>query len=192
MRNVHYEFSGDNTITGTVVSKGETFTATAKLCPGDKYSEELGKLIVKYRLEIKQRRRDLRNTEEVIKRLKEIYADEHNTKDFSEISKHWMRFIQDASEERKSQLENIAFAKTALEVLSQCDGKVETMIRRIVKKHYSDERTIGLLIALVNLVGLQASRALIWQGVDKDNRDNAVEDEKLQARLDYLKHVKKL
>ena len=63
-----------------------------------------------------------------------------------------MRFIQDASEERKSQLENIAFAKTALEVLSQGDGKVETMIRKIVKKHYSDERTIGLLIALVNMV----------------------------------------
>ena len=187
MRNVHYEFSGDNTITGTVISKGEEFTATAKLCPGDKYSEELGKLIVKYRLEIKQRRRDLRNTEEVIKRLKEIYADEHNNKDFSEISKHWMRFIQDASEERKSQLENIAFAKTALEVLSQGDGKVETMIRKIVKKHYSDERTIGLLIALVNMV-----RGEVNGEVLTGSENNTVEDEKLQARLDYLKHVKKI
>ena len=157
MRNVDYKyidykFSGDNTITGTMVSKGERFTATAKLCPGDKYSEELGKLIVKYRLEIKQRKRDLQNTEDVIKKLKEIYDEEFQYKDFSGISKHWMRFIQDASEERKSQLENIAFAKTALEILCDGDGKVETMIRKIVKKHYSDDRTISLLIALVNMV----------------------------------------
>ena len=149
---IDYKFSGDNTITGTVVSKGEEFTATAKLCPGDKYSEELGKLIVKYRLEIKQRRRDLHNTEEVIEKLQKIYAEEYRNKPFSEISKHWMRFIQDASEERKSQLENIAFAKNTLEILSHTDGNVETMIRKIVKKHYSEERTIGMLIALVNMV----------------------------------------
>jgi hypothetical protein len=152
MRNVHYELSSDNTITGYVVSKGETFKAEAKLCPGDKYSEELGKSIVRYRLEIKQRKRDLHNTEEVIKRLKEIYADEHANKDFSKISKHWMRFIQDACEERKSQLENIAFAKTMLEILSEGDGKVEEMISKVVAKHYTEERTVSLLIALVNMV----------------------------------------
>ena len=152
MRNIRYKSSSDNTITGYVVSKGETFKAEAKLCPGDKYSEEIGKSIVRYRLEIKQRKRDLHNTEDVIKRLKEIYAQEHANKDFSQISKHWMRFIQDACEERKSQLENIAFAKTMLEILSEGNGKVEDMIRKIVHKNYSEDRTVSLLIALVNMV----------------------------------------
>lgn len=152
MRNVHYGFSRDNTITGYVVSKGETFTAEAKLSPGDKYSEQIGKSIVKYRLEIKQRKRDLHNTEEVINRLQEIYAQENKTKNFSEVSKHWMRFIQDACEERKSQLDNIAFAKIMLELLTEGDVKVENIIRKIVRKHYSDERTIGLLISVFNVI----------------------------------------
>lgn len=148
MRNIDYVIKG-TTITGTVVSKGETFTATANLYPGDVYSENLGKLIVKYRLEIQQRKRDLANTNDVIERLKVIYDNEYENKPESRISKHWMRFLQKTCEERKSQLENISFAKNMLKILTSGD-RYEDMVRNIIKSRYSDERTEKLLIVLIN------------------------------------------
>ena len=149
MRNVEYTIDG-TTIKGTVISKGETFEAEAKLCPGDAYSETAGKLIVKYRLEVMQRKRDLENTNEVIERLQTIQKTEEKIKPKSKVSKHWMRFIQDACEERKSQLENISFAKAMVKILGSCGStRVEDMIRAIIASHYTDERKSALIIALV-------------------------------------------
>ena len=145
MRNIYYIKNNQETITGTVVSKGETFTATAKLFPGDDFSEEIGKLIVKYRLEVLQRKRDLRNTNEVIEKLQAINGEEHKTKKFCEVSKHWMRFIQDACEERQAQLENIKFAKTMLDILEHTEGDTVKMVKMVLDKHLSVERTTRLI-----------------------------------------------
>ena len=155
MRNVAYTIIDGTTIKGTVVSKGETFEAEAKLCPGDNFSETVGKLIVKYRLEVQQRKRDLANTDEVIARLQLIQNTETKLKPKSKISKHWMRFIQEACEERKSQMENISFAKAMIEILSSCGStRVEDMIRNIVNSNYKNERKSKLLIALVKSGGI--------------------------------------
>ena len=150
MRNIDYVVNG-TAITGTVVSKGETFTAEAKLYPGDAYDEFVGKLIVKYRLEIKQRKRDLQNTNDVIQRLRVIYDNEYENKSHSHVSKHWMRFIQEACNERKAQLENISFAESMLEVLINAN-RYEDMVRYVVRKHYSDSKTEKLLLTLTSLI----------------------------------------
>ena len=131
MENIEFKVCG-RVIIGTTVSKGELFTAKASLMPGDTFSELIGKQLVKYRLEVLQRRRDLESTNEVIETLKDIIeTNEYNVYHRfimpSQVSKHWMRFNQEACEERKSQLENIAFAETMIDVLSKSEGNFEKM-----------------------------------------------------------------
>ena len=94
------------------------------LLPHDVFDVERGKEIAAYRCEIAQRKRDLRNTEDVITTLRGIienneYQIYHRFLNRSEVSKHWDIFLKQACDERQSQLENIAFCKKELEKLTK-------------------------------------------------------------------------
>jgi len=106
-----------------VVSRGEKIYGIAKCGPHDEFDEERGKEIAAYRCEIKQRQRDLKNTENVIYGLKQIVNSiERDIKlgkiRRSQVSKHWMDFLRQAGEERKAQLMNIRFCRAELKKLS--------------------------------------------------------------------------
>lgn len=109
-------------VTCMIVSKGEKIYGCSKCGPHDEFDVERGKEIAAYRCEIAQRKRDLRNTDEVIKKLREIieineYQIYHRFLDRSEVSKHWDEFLKIACDERKSQLENIHFCEEEIEKL---------------------------------------------------------------------------
>lgn len=149
MENIEFKPNG-SVIVGTTVSRGQRITAVAQLCPGDTFSEFIGQQIVKYRIEIKQRKRDLANTREVISLLQSINERENIAIALGErkpwqVSKHWMRFIQEACEERNSQLENIAFAKAMVEVLTKTNGDFQEMRNIINAKNWKDEKKQQLI-----------------------------------------------
>lgn len=111
-------------VTCMIVSKGDKIYGYSKCSPQDVFDVERGKEIAAYRCEIAQRKRDLRNTESVIKTLHDIIEDNeyqiyHRFLKRSEVSKHWEIFIKQACDERQSQLENIAFCEKELEKLTK-------------------------------------------------------------------------
>ena len=111
-------------VTCMIVSKGEKIYGYSKCGPQDVFDVERGKEIAAYRCEIAQRKRDLRNTENVISILHDIienneYQVYHRFLKRSEVSKHWEIFIKQACDERQSQLENIAFCEKELENLTK-------------------------------------------------------------------------
>lgn len=111
-------------VTCYVVSKGEKIYGYSKCGPHDTFDVERGKEIAAYRCEINQRKRDLRNTEEVIDRLQNIieeieYQVYHRFMDRSLVSKHWDTFLRLACEERQTQLDNIHFCEEQIEKLSK-------------------------------------------------------------------------
>ena len=111
-------------VTCMIVSKGEKFYGYSKCGAHDVFDVERGKEIAAYRCEIAQRKRDLRNTEEVITTLQSIienneYQIYHRFKNRSEVSKHWDNFLKLACDEHQSQLENIAFCEKELEKLTK-------------------------------------------------------------------------
>ena len=111
-------------VTCMIVSKGDKIYGYSKCGPQDVFDVERGKEIAAYRCEIAQRKRDLRNTESVIKTLHDIienneYQVYHRFLKRSEVSKHWEIFIKQACDERQSQLDNIAFCEKELEKLTK-------------------------------------------------------------------------
>jgi len=111
-------------VTCMIVSKGEKIYGYSKCGPRDIFDVERGKEIAAYRCEIAQRKRDLRNTDAVIEQLRAIiegneYRIYHRFLKRSEVSKHWDNFLKQACDERKSQLENIAFCEKELEKLTK-------------------------------------------------------------------------
>lgn len=111
-------------VTCMIVSKGEKFYGYSKCGQRDVFDVERGKEIAAYRCEIAQRKRDLRNTEQVIRDLQAIienneYQIYHRFLERSEVSKHWDNFLKIACDERQSQLENIAFCEKELEKLTK-------------------------------------------------------------------------
>jgi len=110
-------------VTCSIVSKGEKIYGYSKCGPHDKFDVERGKEIAAYRCEINQRKRDLRNTEQVIKDLQAIIANieyqvYHRFLNRSEVSKHWDVFLKMAVDEKESQIENIKYCKSQIERLS--------------------------------------------------------------------------
>ena len=110
-------------VTCMIVSKGEKIYGYSKCGPHDTFDVERGKEIAAYRVEIAQRKRDLRNTEDVIRDLRQIienneYQIYHRFLKRSEVSKHWEEFLKLACEERKNQLDNIHFCEEEIEKLS--------------------------------------------------------------------------
>ena len=120
LADAEYEVNKEKkTVTCSIMSKGEKIYAYSKCGPDDKFDEERGKEIAAFRVEIKQRKRDLAVTNEVIDNLKAIInSNEHSVhmgwKKRSEISKHWSNFLRLACDERRSQLENIRYCKEQL------------------------------------------------------------------------------
>ena len=111
-------------VTCMIVSKGEKIYGYSKCGPRDVFDVDRGKEIAAYRCEIAQRKRDLRNTENVIATLRGIienneYQIYHRFLNRSEVSKHWDNFLKLACDERQSQLENIAFCEKELENLTK-------------------------------------------------------------------------
>lgn len=111
-------------VTCMIVSKGEKIYGYSKCGPRDVFDVDRGKEIAAYRCEIAQRKRDLRNTEDVIATLRSIideneYQIYHRYKKRSEVSKHWDNFLKLACDERKSQLENIRFCEEELKKLTK-------------------------------------------------------------------------
>lgn len=111
-------------VTCMIVSKGEKIYGYSKCGPHDTFDVERGKEIAAYRCEIAQRRRDLRNTDDVITQLRSIiesneYQVYHRFINRSEVSKHWNNFLKLACDERKSQLENIRFCEEELKKLTK-------------------------------------------------------------------------
>ena len=111
-------------VTCMIISKGEKIYGYSKCGPHDVFDVERGKEIAAYRCEIAQRKRDLRNTENVISILHDIienneYQVYHRFLKRSEVSKHWEIFIKQACDERQSQLDNIAFCEKELEKLTK-------------------------------------------------------------------------
>ena len=111
-------------VTCMIVSKGDKIYGYSKCGPQDVFDVERGKEIAAYRCEIAQRKRDLRNTENVISILHDIienneYQVYHRFLKRSEVSKHWEIFIKEACDERQSQLDNIAFCEKELEKLTK-------------------------------------------------------------------------
>ena len=110
-------------VTCVIVSKGEKIYGYSKCGPHDEFDVERGKEIAAYRCEIAQRRRDLRNTDQVISELRQIieaneYQVYHRFLTRAEVSKHWEEFLKIACDERKSQLENIRFCEEELKKLT--------------------------------------------------------------------------
>lgn len=111
-------------VTCMIVSKGEKIYGYSKCGPNDVFDVERGKEIAAYRCEIAQRRRDLRNTDEVIADLRRIIENNefqvyHRFLKRSEVSKHWEEFLKLACDERKNQLDNIHFCEEEIEKLSK-------------------------------------------------------------------------
>lgn len=110
-------------VTCSIVSKGEKIYGYSKCGPHDTFDVERGKEIAAYRCEINQRKRDLRNTEQVIRDLQSIIANNeyqvyHRFLNRSEVSKHWDVFLKMAVDEKESQIENIKYCKSQIERLS--------------------------------------------------------------------------
>ena len=111
-------------VTCMIVSKGEKIYGYSKCGPRDVFDVERGKEIAAYRCEIAQRKRDLRNTEDVITTLRSIienneYQIYHRFLKRSEVSKHWDDFLKQACEEKKTQLENIHFCEEEIKKLGE-------------------------------------------------------------------------
>lgn len=109
------------TVVRSIRSKGEDFYAHSKCETGDKFIKEIGMAIVDYRLEIAQRRRDLKNTNEFIATLTAMDKEKMEKGGRKETSKHYIRSVQKACEERNSQYENIKYCKMRLKQLSSGD-----------------------------------------------------------------------
>ena len=107
------------TVTCCLKSKGQKFYAISKCFEDDVFDIEKGKQIAAYRVEIMQRKRDLKNTKRVIGKIKEIMEYEEAYLDKWKLSKHWDNFLRLACEEEKKQEENIRFCKNELEKLTE-------------------------------------------------------------------------
>lgn len=107
------------TVVCVLKSKGQDVYGIAKCNVCDTFDLEKGKLIAAYRAEIKQRQRDLRNTNEVISLLQNLIHKFRVVKYEWERSKHWDNFLRIACEERTKQLENIKFCKNELKELTK-------------------------------------------------------------------------
>jgi predicted RNase H-like nuclease (RuvC/YqgF family) len=116
-------------VTCQINSRGEHIYGVAKCNPDDEWDVNLGKAIASLRAEIKQRKRDLANTGEVIEELKQIiksheYQVQHGYLKRSEISRHWDHFLQEAINEQQLQRENIKFCETEIKRLAKNDENV--------------------------------------------------------------------
>lgn len=113
-------------VTCQINSRGEHIYGVSKCSPDDEWDVDLGKAIASLRAEIKQRKRDLANTGDVIEELKQIIASheyqvQHGYMKRSEISRHWNHFLQEAIDEQKIQRENIKFCNSEIKRLSKND-----------------------------------------------------------------------
>jgi len=111
-------------VTAYIVSKGEKYYGTAKCGPNDEWDVERGKEIALYRVEIAQRKHDLKVTNNVIKELQCIINTNndnvyHRFVNPADVSKHWEEFLRLACDEAKSQQRNINFCLAQIEKLSK-------------------------------------------------------------------------
>lgn len=110
-------------VTCKIKSRGDSIYGVAKCSDTDKWDAEKGKEIASYRAEIAQRKRDLQNTESVIKELQMTinnleYQVQHGFLKRSAVSRHWEHFLIEALDERKSQRENIKYCQKMIKILT--------------------------------------------------------------------------
>jgi len=109
-------------VTCYIESRGEKVYGYAKCGPRDEFDIERGKEIAAWRCEIAQRKRDLAITNDVIDTLHAIIENNedsvyHHYMTRAQVSKHWDKFLKDACDEKKRQLEHIRFCKKELKKL---------------------------------------------------------------------------